>query len=202
MSDMSGRLGLARARTRRYVLLARGHARFELSAVLLAVSLVAACLVTSKVDYDQAFIPSVVTRQPPSSEFERVPEEANEACKSIGNGDGYMLFTVDVSDLNREEDLQVRTLVNGKNVVPGGVVDANGKVVRDPFTFCIPANELLKPCNLLEVLVSSAFKQPTSYSQPKEDGDIAGVHWYVIGRASDNPASYLDCPGVPDAGVQ
>jgi hypothetical protein len=192
MSDMSRRLLSARART-----------RLSLSAALLAASWVSACLVTSRVKYDQLFIPSVVTRATPLSEFERFREQADEVCKDIGNGDGQMAFTVNISDLNEEEVLEVRTLVNGKYVAPGGEVEANGEVERKPFTFCIPASDLVEPCNRLEVRVSSGFKKPTTFSEPKEDGDIAETHWYVIGSASRNPnASYLDCPGVPDAGVQ
>jgi hypothetical protein len=193
MSDMSGRLLSAHART-----------RLSLAALVVAASLISACLVTSKADFDQLPIPSVVTREMPLSEFERFREQADEACLSIGNGDGHMLFTVNISDLNKEEDLEVRTLVNDRYVdQPEGDVVATGQVERKPFAFCIPASELKKPCSRLDVLVSSAFKSPKSTSKPKIDDDIAGAHWYVIGSAADDAtASYLDCPGVPDAGVQ
>jgi hypothetical protein len=193
MSDMSGRLLLARARTRLY-----------LAAFMLAASPISACLVTSKADFDQLPIPSVVTREMPSSEFERFPEQADEACLSIGNGDGHMLFSVNISDLNKEEDLEVRTLVNDEYVdQPEGDVPATGQVERKPFVFCIRASELTKPCSRLDVLVSSAFKSAKATSRPKIDDDIAGAHWYVIGSAAENAtANYLDCPGVPDAGVQ
>jgi hypothetical protein len=172
-------------------------------AVFAVVALLQACLVTSKVDYDQPAIPATVERTGArSAEFQRVPPEADDPnC----DGGGYMRFDVQISDLNREEDLDLRYVVN-KRYINAREVPANGTEDRQDTFFCLEQEDLPKPCNLVEALVSAKFDRSTSPpSGPygTSYGDLASAHWWVIGGSVQMPAAnYLNCPDAnfPDAG--
>jgi hypothetical protein len=179
-------------------LLGRGHARFGL--FLSSACALAACLVTNKVDYDEPIIPAQVERGAPRpDEFVGVPPVADEACQP--NTNDYMAFSVNVSDQNREEKLQVRVLINHE-IVHTDSLPITHDEQRDAFPFCLDESDLKAPCNLVEVLVASDFGTSSRpYFAPNED--LASAHWWVIGKAVDNTyASYLDCPDyLPDGGL-
>ena len=173
------------------------------SGAVLLVGLLGSCLVTSKVEYDQPIIVSQVDRVFPTTEFTPMPVERDEEC--VREGNGHMRFAVEIRDLNREEELGMRIVVN-KNLLRQIDVPPNGNELReleDPF-FCLEESDLAQPCNLVEVVVSSSFRgfdRRDPYGARL--GDRAFVHWWVIGNAEDNPgATFLDCPDArPDAGV-
>jgi hypothetical protein len=159
-----------------------------------------ACLVTTKVDYDQAIVPSQVERiDPRPEEFVYVPDDPDEECAR--EGAGHMRLGIQISDLNLEESLQVRVTID-KDYFKGYDVAANGDKEREPLHFCIPESRLRQPCSLVEALVASRFATPTDPPDVTRDGDLASAHWWVIGKAVDNTyASFQDCPNyLPDGG--
>lgn len=168
--------------------------------MLAAAGLFTACLVTSKVDYDEPFIPSRVSRTAPRlGEFTSVPPERDQGCEEMK---GEMLFGIHVQDLNREELLRVQYVINHE-YYSGDRIEPTGEQDREDLTFCIPFAELSRGCNLVEALVASEFNSRTD-SRPYDalNGDLASVHWWVIGDPTMDPtASALDCPkDVLDAG--
>jgi len=164
-------------------------------------ALLSSCLVTNQVDFDQPIIVSTVRRESPATEFSPLPVEPDEWCEREGRGD--FLFEVAVSDLNIEEELQLRPVVN-KVVVKGGeIIEPTGRESRGIIPFCVRRSDLRQPCNLVEAVVASRFFLDTSRPYEARDDDVAIAHWWVIGSAEDNPsASFFDCPDArPDAGV-
>lgn len=163
-------------------------------------AVLASCLVTNRVNYDQPIITAELVRREPMAEFLTVPVEPDEEC--VRTGAGEVPFLVEIKDLNIEDQLELRIMVNNTFVedIP---VPPTGAEDREPVRFCVRATTLDNRCNLVEALVSSNFDRSTQ-REPYHTGlgDLASVHWWVIGDSANNPsASYLDCPEpVPDAG--
>jgi hypothetical protein len=178
-----------------------GRSGARMTALVLA-GLLSSCLVTNNVDYHQPVITSELERIEPTTEFAPTPVEPDEECERLGLG--QVRFAVEIRDLNREEDLVLRVMVN-KQIVEDYDVPSSGEQLRslDPPFFCIKQDDLDQPCNLVEALVSSSFPRNRQDPYFARDGDLAVAHWWVIGDAEDNPnASYLDCPDPrPDAGA-
>jgi hypothetical protein len=166
---------------------------------LVLAGLLSSCLVTNKVDYDQPLISSELERIEPPAAFVALPVEPDESCERAGGA--YMRFEIGIRDLNREETLYVRYLVNNESI-DFVEVPLTGRADREPVQFCISRAKLNESCNVVEALVSSSLS-PNRLPYETRDGDRAAMHWWVIGSAEDNPsASYLDCPEpLPDAGA-
>lgn len=109
-----------------------------------------------------------------------------------------MLFEATIRDIDVDQTLQARLLVNGLTVAQKESGPATGNPEERTFEpFCIEAGRwLTQACNRVELLVTSRFPFASS-DDPYEttiEGDLATVEWYVLPSAVDDPSSnQSDC---------
>jgi hypothetical protein len=154
--------------------------------VALALLPASACLVTNKIDFEVNNHPSEVLGVSPAV-FSSVPIVAEPCPDPDKYPDAWMAFTVQVSDRDVDEDLTGRTLVNG-NIIPLGGIEsiphpADKSVERPPQSFCLTYADLNKPCNHVEFLVATHFRDPP-YKTDDPSGSYGRTEWFVLGPNS------------------
>ncbi|MET0341167.1 MAG: hypothetical protein ABW252_09200 [Polyangiales bacterium] len=150
-----------------------------------------ACLVTKDVDFSvdnspPAVIGAVGDLKP--EKLARVPEVSDPKCPVVADAI-FMRFEAKIVDIDVDQTLQARLLVNGNPVGQGqrqiGPAPMNARE-RNFQPFCINADDLRSPCNLVELIVSSAF-DPLAASDPYATvlpDDLGHYEWWVIGSAA------------------
>jgi hypothetical protein len=147
-----------------------------------------ACLVTDQIDYDRPNTPPQVTKEKPLG-FRTVPPESE--CGGQGTGDRvpWMNFPISVRDVDIEDALKYRVLVNGK-LIKADRIPQTGRVDRDFPGYCVERRDLKAACLHVEILVSQEFEdlagQNDPYS-PETPNDIGSAEWWVLGPAADFP---------------
>lgn len=149
-----------------------------------------ACLVTKDVDFSVDNSPPSVTRVSPKGVFARMPEVSDQDCPTVTDT-LFVRFDARIVDIDVDQTLQARLLVNGVPVGQGqrqiGPAPKNAQE-RTFAPFCISADNLRDPCNLVELIVSSAF-DPLA-ANPYETvlpNDLGRVEWMVLPEAGAQP---------------
>jgi hypothetical protein len=139
------------------------------------------CLVTNNVDYDRPNTPALVTKILPM-DFTAVTQDC-----TTNNRPG-MSFTVSVYDPDLIDKLFVRVFVN--NETPFTTRVSGTQAQRDPFTHCVPYEQLNVECSHVEVLVSNEFTEVTPADHPRDTADpydVGRVEWWLVGPAETFP---------------
>ncbi|MET0341888.1 MAG: hypothetical protein ABW252_12860 [Polyangiales bacterium] len=157
----------------------------------------ASCLVTKDVDFSVQNSPPAVTRTSPE-DFATVPETSDADCSTVGETI-FMRFDARIVDIDVDQTLQARLLVNGVIVGQGQrqIGPARRNLPERTFApFCISADNLREACNLVELVVSSAF-DPLAAADPyatELPNDLGRTEWWVLPRAANQPAARAaDC---------
>ena len=158
----------------------------------------AACLVTKGVDFEVINSPPSLGRRSPAAINARPPLFSDPACQSGGDQALFMRFEASVRDIDVDQTLQARLLVNGSVVAQRESGPATGNSVERTFEpFCVEVRRWLSlPCNKVELLVTSrfAFDSVADPYQTAIDGDLGRLEWTVLGGALDAPdANQSEC---------
>jgi hypothetical protein len=161
--------------------------------------LLAACLVTEKVDFPFNNSPPVITSMEPDL-LTHIPSTLPPLCRSSVSRDerGFEL-TLEVRDPDVEDNLDIRMFVNDLQLASAGFsLPPNGLAQRDRYTVCVHASAQVfsRACNLLDVRVSRDFKEDKP-SEPKTEGDLGRARLLVLPAVEDLPgASSADCDAL------
>lgn len=158
--------------------------------LVLSVGSAAGCLVTDEINYDRPNTPPQVTKLKPLG-FRTVPPFPEPECSPQGTGARvpWMNFPISVRDIDVDDKLQFRLMVNGRSVRTGRI-PLTGKAERDAQTYCIERRFLGEPCLHVEILISSEFADPDGQTDPYapfEPNDLGYAEWWVLGLAADYP---------------
>ena len=163
----------------------------------------AACLVTKDVDFEVVNSPPNLERVSPVGSLAWPPTSSDMACSSGNDQTRFMLFEATVRDIDVDQTLQARLLVNGDIAAQRESGPATGNKVERTFEpFCIDVRRwLTRVCNKVELLVTSrfAFTNADDYYATALEGDLGRLEWMVLGGALDAPgAQRSDClPPLP-----
>jgi hypothetical protein len=160
-------------------------------------------LVTGRIEFAEDNFPAILTAVTPGP-FSRVTSNSDAFCSMSEDDDvKRMRFEVSVADVNEEDALEARVIVNGRRVDTPSV-SAGGKVQRENLSVCIKHDDLADKCNYVVFAVSRRFKNSANILDVYEDGDLATESFFVLGLAADNAgADPEDCALAvsADAGV-
>jgi len=179
--------------------------RWTAPALVLLLLTSAACLVTKDIDFRVENSPPSAERKAPADSFTRVPLFSDPVCP-MGAAEQtlFILFEATIRDIDVDQTLQARLLVNGVVAAQKESGPAAGNPMERTFEpFCLEASRWLTlPCNLVELLVTSRFSfNSLDPYETISEGDLARVEWYVLPSATDAPAgNQSDClPPQPPA---
>jgi len=152
------------------------------------------CLVTDKVEFGELNAPPQVRIVSPRGAIVNAPTINDASCGNNRNR-RYMKFQVAISDINVEDDVRLRIVVQGEElsgVVGIGLQPVTGKAQRATVDLCIDQNDLFpagKPCSYVEFLVSRDWDEFNPPYATTFANDRGADHIIVGANSEDEPQS-------------
>jgi len=161
---------------------------------LLALPVLAGCLVTEQVDYSAPNMPPIVGRVRPEAATWILPTPGDTSC-----GPDQVGFVASVTDYDVNDSLEATLVVNGQRITGFGIPITN-RENRGEIRLCVLRSTFMRPCSFVEFLVSSGYSAIGEPYGTQIPGDLGRTDWTVVGAANPNSAdaTQSDCGPVID----